>query len=209
MEAIFVHGLGQDSSSWDKTISLLTKPIHGVCPNLLTILNNKEVTYENLYHAFCHYCQNHSEPLNLCGLSLGGVLALNYTIDHPTKVKSLILIGAQYKMPKTLLKVQNIMFRFMSEASFKNMGFKKTDFIQLTNSMAELNFTDNLKNISCPTLVICGKKDNPNKKASIYLANHISLAKLQLIDNVSHEINVENPQKLALELDKFYKSQQK
>lgn len=205
MDTIFLHGLGQDSSSWDKTISSLTESIHTVCPNYLQILNNKNVTYENLYNAFCEFCQSLSTPLNLCGLSLGGVLALNYAVDHPKKVQSLVLIGAQYKMPINLLKFQNILFRFMPETSFKNMGFKKRDFIQLTNSMTQLNFTNNLKNISCPTLVLCGEKDSANKKASIDLANNISNAKLHLIPNVSHEINVEDSKGLALELNNFYK----
>ena len=35
--------------------------------------------------------------LNLCGLSLGAVLALNYAIDFPKKVNSLILIAPQYE----------------------------------------------------------------------------------------------------------------
>ena len=37
----------------------------------------------------------------------------NYAIDHPDKVNSLILIAAQYKMPKKLLSIQNTIFRFM------------------------------------------------------------------------------------------------
>ena len=118
MEYVFIHGLGQKSSSWNKTISFMSNSAHISCPDLLTILNQEEVIYENLYLAFSQYCDNISGRLNLCGLSIGAILALNYTIDRPEKVRSLALIGAQYKMPKSLLKLQNIVFRLMPKNSF-------------------------------------------------------------------------------------------
>lgn len=55
------------------------------------------------------------------------VLALNYAIDHPDKVKALVLIAAQYKMPRKLLKVQNMLFHLMPNSAFDKMGFKKAD----------------------------------------------------------------------------------
>ncbi len=69
--------------------------------------------------------------MDLCGLSLGGVLALQYTIEHPEKVNSLVLIAAQYKMPAKLLKPQNSFFRFMPKSSFQQTGFGKREFMEL------------------------------------------------------------------------------
>ncbi|MFR4162069.1 MAG: alpha/beta fold hydrolase [Paraclostridium sordellii] len=108
---------------------------------------------------------------------MGAVLVLNYVIDTPKKVNSLVLIAAQYEMPKTLLKLQNMVFKFISEKSFKSMGMRKTDFIKLTNSMMDLNFNEGLKNILYPVLLLCGEKDKPNKKAIKNLAEMISKAK--------------------------------
>lgn len=102
-----------------------------------------------MYDTFCDYCGNFSEPLNLCGLSLGAVLALNYAIEFPQKVNSLILIAPQYDMPKFLLKVQNVLFRFMPESQLKDIGLTKKDFITLTNSMADMDFTNGLDEVSC------------------------------------------------------------
>lgn len=207
MQYIFIHGLGQNSSGWDKTISFMTKPIRAVCPDLSVLLNDKEVTYANLYRAFSDYCKDISEPLNLCGLSLGGVLALNYALDYPTRVQSLVLISAQYKMPKALLKLQNAIFRFMPESAFKTMGFKKKDFIRLTNSMIDIDFSKKLKDISCAALVLCGSKDGANKRAARALAENIPGAEFQLVENASHEVNAENPRELAFKLETFYRKQ--
>lgn len=207
MAYIFLHGLGQNPSSWNKTTSYMAdvaEPDNIICPDLFLSLKGREPIYDNLYRSFSEYCSNIPEPLHLCGLSLGAVIALNYTIDNPGKVKSLVLIAAQYKMPKALLKLQNIIFRFMPEAAFKNMGFHKGDFIKLTNSMTNLNFSENLKNISCPVLAVCGNKDSANTKAAEGLCKNIKNAQFRLIQDSGHEVNIDAPEKLAEILNNFY-----
>lgn len=49
MQIIFIHGLGQTPSSWDKTVSCLSEQITAQCPDLSSLLNDAESTYENLY----------------------------------------------------------------------------------------------------------------------------------------------------------------
>lgn len=197
MKYILLHGMGQNASSWDKTISYLPDATETVCPELSNFFSEDNCNYNKMYSSFCRYCNSFSEPLNLCGLSLGAVLALNYAIDFPQKVSSLILIAPQYNMPKFLLKVQNVLFKFMPESQFKDIGFKKKDFITLTNSMADMDFTSSLNKVNCPVVVICGEKDNVNKKAAIKLASELPNAKFSTIDNSGHKVNVDNPQGLA------------
>lgn len=197
MKYILLHGMGQSASSWDKTISYLPDTAEIVCPELSDFFSEGNCNYSKLYSSFCGYCNRFSEPLNLCGLSLGAVLALNYAIDFPQRVSSLILIAPQYDMPKILLKVQNVLFKFMPESQFKDIGLKKKDFITLTNSMADMDFTSGLDKVNCPVLVICGEKDNVNKKAAIKLAEKLPNAKFSSVDNSGHEVNVDNPQGLA------------
>lgn len=197
MKYILLHGMGQNASSWDKTISYLPDATETVCPELSNFFSEDNCNYNKMYSSFCRYCNSFSEPLNLCGLSLGAVLALNYAIDFPQKVSSLILIAPQYNMPKFLLKVQNVLFKFMPESQFKDIGLKKKDFITLTNSMADMDFTSGLNKVNCPVVVICGEKDNVNKKAAIKLARELPNAKFSTIDNSGHEVNVDNPQGLA------------
>ncbi|MDD2215969.1 MAG: alpha/beta hydrolase [Eubacteriales bacterium] len=200
---IFIHGLGQTPASWDKTVSSLSEYITADYVNLSSICKNGEVTYKNLYCAFEKYCEI-VEPLNLCGISLGAILALNYAIDHTEKVWSLVLIAPQYEIPRLLLKLQNIIFFFMPKAYFQKLGFTKKEFICLVNSMLDLDFRNDLSNISCTTLVICGEKDKANRKSAIGLANSISMSDLHLIKNAGHEVNIEVPNKLAAILKSFY-----
>ena len=193
--------MGQNASSWDKTISYLPDTTETVCPELSDFFSEDNCNYNEMYSSFCRYCNRFSEPLNFCGLSLGAVLALNYAIDFPQKVSSLILIAPQYNMPKFLLKVQNVLFKFMPENRFKDIGLKKKDFITLTNSMMDMDFTSSLNKVNSPVVVICGEKDNVNKKAAIKLARELPNAKFSMIDNSGHEVNVDNPQGLAKAMD--------
>ena len=189
--------MGQNASNWDKTISYLPDTAETVCPELSVFFSEDNCNYSEMYSSFCRYCNRFPEPLDLCGLSLGAVLALNYAIDFPQKVSSLILIAPQYNMPKFLLKVQNVLFKFMPESQFKDIGLKKKYFITLTNSMMDIDFTNSLNNVNCPVAVICGEKDNVNKKAAIKLARELPNAKFITINNSRHEVNLDNPQRLA------------
>lgn len=205
MPYIFLHGLGQNLSCWSDVLKCLgiTEKEHIYCPSLSSFLK-KDADYESLYSAFVAYCEQFQEPIHLCGLSLGGILALHYATANPDKVASLVLIGAQYKMPKKLLKVQNTVFHILPNSLFQKQGISKQDMISLTKSMMDLDFTTCLKKIACPTLVVCGEKDKANRNASIQLKTLLLNANLVFIEHAGHEVNIDAPEALATVLSSFY-----
>ena len=203
MKYLYLHGLGQKPDSWDRVIKETKVSGSSISLSLSEMLKGKDVTYGELYSTFSFECNKENVEYVLCGLSLGAVLALNYAIDHPDKVKALVLIAAQYKMPKKLLKFQNMLFRLMPNSMFKQMGFPKADVISLCGTMAELNFGDSLHNVSCPVLIVCGEKDNANKKASKELDRYLSKSSFCEL-KAGHEVNIESPEELAIVLQRFY-----
>lgn len=204
MKYILLHGLGQNPSSWNNTVEILERKSDILCPDLSRLLQCREITYPNLYQAFCDYCTEFPEPLSICGLSLGGVLALQYGLEHPQRVRSLVLIGTQYAMPKGLLKLQNIIFRFMPDSAFKETGLGKNDFIGLSGSMMDLDFRKDLNRLSCPVLVICGEKDRANKRASRQLKELLPHAELSILEEAGHEVNRDASERLAGILNSFF-----
>lgn len=52
MYNILIHGLGQDSSSWNKTISNMLEQDNVICPELYSFIKNKDATYSELYNGF-------------------------------------------------------------------------------------------------------------------------------------------------------------
>ena len=201
---IFVHGSGHKATSWEKTISYMTNNEDIVCPNLSSILEGKEASYENLYSSFVKYCNEFDGQIHLCGLSLGGILALNFALDFPQKVKTLVLIGTPYKVPKVAFSFQNIIFRFLPKSIFETMAFDKNNTFALGDTMKNLDFSDRVKNIKCPTLILCGKKDSANMKSADYLSQSIRSAELKIIENTGHVVNEENPKALADILNEYY-----
>lgn len=104
MKYLYLHGLGQKPDSWNRVIKE-TKVSKSSCSlSLSEMLEGKSITYKELYLSFSSECDKENEEIVLCGLSLGAVLTLNYAIDHPDKVKALVLIAAQYKMPKKIIE---------------------------------------------------------------------------------------------------------
>ena len=122
MKYLYLHGLGQKPDSWNRVIKETKVSESSVKLSLAEMLEGKSATYKELYSAFSSECDKVNDEIVLCGLSLGAVLALNYAIDHPDKVKSLVLIAAQYKMPQKLLKVQNMLFHLMPNSAFSKIS---------------------------------------------------------------------------------------
>ena len=205
MYTIFIHGLGQTPSSWDQVISFLEVEQIG-CPDLFSFAKGRATTYENMYQAFRNYCSCFDEPLGLCGISLGAVLALNYTLEFPQKVASLVLIAPQFKTPQLLLRFQTALFRIMPDSVFRETGIDKESIILLQKSMLKLNFTPMLNKITCPTLIICGQNDKINQKAAKELAGQLSNARFELIENAGHEVNIDTPKELAEILNSNFKT---
>ena len=201
---VLVHGSGHTAASWDRMISYLPGGEDIVCPNLRSLLGKKEACYGNLYASFAEYCGEIKGNLYLCGLSLGGILALNYALDHPQKVQTLILIGTPHKIPRAAFALQNILFRFLPESVFRDMAFDKKNTFLLGNSMKRLDFSSRLSGVQCPTLVLCGEKDRANLKSAHVLSQTIPNAEWKVVEHTGHVVNEENPEALAEILTEYY-----
>ena len=195
MKFVFLHGLGQTAQDWQAVIH--QSSLSDVdCPELFSFAEN-DFTYSGILSGLERFYANASEPFVLCGLSLGALLALDYTIRHPERISSLILVGAQYKVPTRLIDFQNLIFRCMPEKTFTNMGLSKHDTIKLSHSMRTLDFSPKLSEIHCPVSVICGEKDRANLKAAKQLHALLPQSHLHIIPAAGHEVNKDAPKALA------------
>ena len=206
MKYIFIHGLGQSPNAWSGVIKALPENNDIFVPSLTNLSDDQKWDYKSLYNSFENACRKHiATQADLCGLSLGAVLALNYAAENPENVHSLVLAAPQYKMPKTLLSLQNLIFHFMPDKAFKETGLSKKAMISLTHSMKCLDFTRCLRNIKCPVLIICGSKDKANLKSASLLSELLPNASLATIKDAGHEVNLESPADFAHLVSAFYK----
>lgn len=203
---ILIHGLGQDPSSWEEVKSYLKDDkFNTIYPNLFDLVQNYTYSYSNVYRNFERQINKYDEKVNLCGLSLGGLLALDYAKKHPEKINSLILIGVPYKIPRLLFNIQTFIFKLMPRSKFIKLGLTKEQFINLIKSIKNLKISEGLDKINSKTLLICGEKDKINIKSSKLFKADIKNSKFKIIENAGHEVNIDNPKDLAKLIADFWK----
>ena len=195
MKTVFLHGLGQTPADWN-AITRQFPASEVDCPDLFSLAHDS-LCYPELLTALEVRYAAESEPLRLCGLSLGGMLALDYAIRHPGRVDSLVLIGVQDKVPSLLVDLQNFLFRWMPESRFAEMGLSKRAMLQLTCSMRDLDFTERLETLCCPVKIVCGEKDYANRSAANRFTRLLPQAELYLIPSAGHEVNRSAPESIV------------
>ena len=205
MTWIFLHGLGQAPSAWQPVLRRLESELTVHCPSRSELAAG-DPRYPALLSALETALDSIPGPLHLCGLSLGGVLAMDYALRHPERVASLVLCGTPLTMPRNLLRLQDFLFRLMPERAFAGSGFSREAMRQLAGSMAELDLRPRLPELSCPVLVLCGSKDRANRKAARELAEQLPQARLHWIAGAGHEANLDSPEVMAELLRGFYQS---
>lgn len=208
MKNILIHGLGQSETSWQVCKRTLEENgMETETPNLYAMIKGERAVYDGLLQQFTAYCNAFGDKLNLCGLSLGGILALDYAKRFPDKINSIILIGVPYTVPKFLFRLQGAIFHLMPRQSFTKMGVEKNDFISLVGSMGALDIASNLDALCCNTLLLCGEADRQNRKSAALLHAHIPQSTLQIVAHASHEVNTDNPKDLAEIIHAFWRTQ--
>lgn len=194
MRTVFLHGLGQNPKDWEYIIRLVSG--NSECPELFSYQGN-DITYSSILQSVESRYANASEPFRICGISLGGMLAMDYAIRHIDQISSLVLIGVQYKVPRLLLDFQNVLFHLLPNNAFANTGLSKHQMLKLTHSMRCLDFSDNLNKITCPVTIVCGKNDKANLKAAKSLNRLLPQSTLKIISQAGHEVNKDAPGALS------------
>lgn len=205
MEIIFLPGLGQDATVWNNVIAHLNTELNTESLNLFSDIDeNTEVTLDFLNKEVDKKLRTIKEPYILCGLSLGGILALSIAPNQSDFLQGLIVSGAQFESPnKLLIDLQNLMFRFMPNKNFSELGITKKQMIRFCQSMKSLNLRSGLTKLTTPTTIICGTKDKANLSAAKSLSSVISNSELKLIAG-GHMLNEEKPLEFADTINSFY-----
>lgn len=204
MPYILIHGLGQGGDAWEPVRQCLrAKGWAAVCPELFSHLP-EGADYDRLRRDFFSFCDAQAGTLHLCGLSLGGVLALDYAKAHPERMGSLVLIGTPCKLPRGLLRMQSLVFRCLPRAAFAEMGISRETACGLMTSVGERSIREGLERIRCRCLVLCGSKDLVNRKNAERLHRCLAGSRLQMIPGAGHEVNRDAPETLTACLADFW-----
>ena len=236
LTVIFINSLGTDLRVWDRVIKEMNQKYrtvrfdkrgHGLSSNIennisISILaNDLKLLISKL----------EIKDILLVGLSIGGLIALEFLKNSSTNVKGLILsdtaakIGSSDMWSDRISRVKaggiesisdNILARWFSNHFLKN----RIEELQLWRSMltrtstlgylgcckaiADCDLRNQAKSISIPTLLIVGDEDGSTPVNIVKdTANMIKNSKFEIIKGAGHLPCVEKPEVFTNELVKF------
>ena len=101
---IFLHGFPMDHTFWSETVSRLGQNHHVVTPDLRgfgqTPTNDEKTSMETFADDVAELIQNQLKlhiPVVLCGLSMGGYIAMQFVKKYPNLLRGLILTDTRTK----------------------------------------------------------------------------------------------------------------
>ncbi len=160
-----------------------------------------------------------SGPCVVGGLSMGALTALSYTLANPERVSGLVLAAFPADAPEArswALRFADAieqegtsaaLERFIlgpegrfdpGAASFIRQGFLEHSPYALVSLLRETlavtptfdDLADSLTRVHCPTLLVVGDRDEPSVVASSRLAKLLPSARLAIIKNAGHVVNL-------------------
>jgi pimeloyl-ACP methyl ester carboxylesterase len=137
-------------------------------------------SYENLADC-CYKLIEHLKisKHDIVGISWSGRIALTYTIQHPEKVRALILIGSSGPKHHPMLPPQ--MTENLSDIE---------KFVTETVWKTPYDVTADMKRIHSPTLILIGDQD-PRLDAARLMHTSISKSTLHILKGLGHAIPAE------------------
>ena len=222
---VFIHGLSDSLLYWEFLASNLKCDYRILRFDLRghgrTELGKDEISIDTYSDDLYNLLRELDiDRVNLIGFSLGGAVALDFTLRHPENVSSLVLMSAFCKADSHLESVLN-QFRDALKIGFeefydlilpmvlcpdviegnkeelemlKQIASKSCDreaYIMAAGACLDFNIESELSGIDTPTLVIAGKYDGiTSLESQKELQGKIKNSRLIVFDNVRHNLLV-------------------
>ena len=219
---IFLHGVGSDKSVWrpqlhyfsgDRRCVAFDYPGYGESSGAA-----EDTTRDDYARAiFAAMDALGIARAHICGLSLGGVIAIAMHAESPERAASLVLADSFAVHPEGAALYERSLG---GSGDMRALAEARTDFLlaqpadpalraEVIETMARIppaayvvgaravwlaDQHDRARNIRVPTLVLCGSEDKPTPPAlSLALAKLIPGARYEAIDRAGHLTNLEQP----------------
>ncbi len=234
IELVFLHGFPFSSTMWNDQVEYFSSSYRVLTPDFRSHGKNTG----NFPWTLAHLAEDLKDELDkidaknivLCGLSMGGYVALEFLALYPNTVKGLILCDTaaksddnqdkdkRFKAMQEICRVGVEKFArdFSDKCIFENHALKsKVAGMILVNKPYDLlcglmalagrkDQNSTLDRISCPTLILCGEQDLITPLAdSENLFKNIKKSSIVKIPKAGHLSNLENPQYFNQAIENF------
>lgn len=144
------------------------------------------------------------------GHSAGGVVAMQFALDHADRCAGLVLVGTASECNAKAKEFYETLATIAVERGMApvrrrlGLGASESDageadpetFAKVARAMANLHLqplTSRLGEIRCPTLIIVGEKDFLGAGGSVILSRNIAGSELHIVPGRGHGIFLEDP----------------
>jgi len=225
---ILLHGLFGNLSNWKSVVDHFSRDYRVIIPRMpIFDVPQHQANLEKLSVILDEFLDWHQlSDVTLVGNSLGGHLALLYTLRKPQNVKRLILTGSsglfENLMGKTFPRVKDYEFIrekvgytfFNKEVVTKELVDEVYDTVQsipktlrligLSRSAQQNNVSSLLHKINQPALLIWGLQDEITPpETALHFHDLLPYAELKFIDKCGHVPMMEQPQLFNQYMEKF------
>jgi 3-oxoadipate enol-lactonase len=230
---VLLHGLGGDHTVWDFQIPILAKSYRVLAPDLRG--HGRSRLPEEARYSFEEFegdvlkllDDRKTGPIHLVGLSGGGLLALRLVVDHPTRIRSLAVLGAMGHMDNHTRAVGQSWAEVLrdegpaaysarlardlfapdwleahldlGERIAKSQEEKNLrGVVQWALAMSSFDLRSRLGRVKTPTLIMHGLDDGVVDPSHARLMRQAILgAEVRLFPNTGHLIPIERPEETA------------
>lgn len=234
---VFLHGFSLDSRIWNpqfdffsKRYQVLRYDLRGFGKSDLPI----DQDYSHIFDLKAILDTLHLSKICLVGLSLGGSIATQFTINFPEYVNSLVLVDSDldgfrkemrvglYEKKLCITEAKKI---WLSDPLLKYALLNSNSrelLLEIVNNYSGWHWVNKDKSINtypksinrlnlicCPTLIIIGQYDIPDyHRISEVFHKNIKSSEMIIINNAGHLSNIEMPLTFNDYLYKFLESNQ-
>ena len=162
----------------------------------------------------------------LCGHSMGSAIVQRISLDHPQRVRGLVLVGGGARLkvhpsliddcrseknyPRAVAQILEWSFSQHADQRLVALAGERMKEVPASTLSADLVACDafdarsEVAGINQPTLIICGEDDLMTPvKFSRYLAEKIHATKFQVVPGAGHMVMLEKPGAVAGLIDEF------
>jgi 3-oxoadipate enol-lactonase len=208
MTLILLHGIGTGPSAWEPQIQALAGEREVIAPDLVPAYRRG---FEAAAEEVGRLASAH-RPVVLCGLSLGGLVALRVAAERVDENDALVVCAAFDRLPPRLRRrVRGLaaVTRFMPKGFLHRQLVAELPEPHGARALAEIaplrprelsrlmweaaGFEVDPRLIVARTLVLCGERDEANLPLARSLALAAPNATLALVPDAGHVANLDNP----------------
>lgn len=237
---LFIHGLGSGSQDWEYQIKFFSESFKTIAVDLRG--HGKTGSREGAYSitAFANDIievlgNETEEAAIIVGISMGGMVAFQLAVDHPSMVDKLVIINSFVEMSmdnksnRKALRIRKLIpkiigmkamgkiiakkvFPYKHQKDLRNLMIKRwaqnntKDYIKSVNAMAGWTVKKQLSEIKCPVLIIGSEFDYISTAEKEKYTQLLPNAQLKIIKDAHHAVTVEKPEEINQIIASFINS---